>query len=448
MQKGILFVYFSMLFFFGCSSDTVEHHEAPVFKSSIPENGAENVSEGDRVEIVFDEVITLKDNHGITVNGVIAIAKSSLTKVVVDVALELGKQYEVKIPSGSVINTFGVASQSEIVITFKTRIPIVKEPKDGLVVSNPSAQAVKLFNFLNDNYGKKIISGTHANVSWNINEAEWVKQHTGKYPALNGFDLIHLYASPANWIDYSNISVVENWWNDNGLVHLSWHWNVPSTQGGSDYEFYTKETSFDIREAVKSGTWQNQVIMNDLAKAADVLKLLRDANIPVLWRPLHEAAGGWFWWGAKGAEPCKQLWKIMFDYFESQELNNLIWIWTVETGDDDWYPGDEYVDMIGRDVYNKTSDTWNATHFNSIQETYPNHIIALSECGNVADIASQWNAGATWSFFMIWYDYNRTVNTSSAAFTNETHEFANAAWWRTSFESDAVITLDKMPNLK
>ena len=61
-----------------------------------------------------------------------------------------------------------------------------------------------------------MITGTMANVSWNINEAEWVRYHTGEYPALNCFDYIHLYASPSSWIDYENISVIENWWQNNG----------------------------------------------------------------------------------------------------------------------------------------------------------------------------------------------------------------------------------------
>ena len=83
---------------------------------------------------------------------------------------------------------------------------------------------------------------------------------------------------------------------------------------------------------------------------AGYLKLLHDANIPVIWRPLHEAAGGWFWWG-KNADSFKKLWIQMFDYFKAQGLNNLIWVWTSETGDADWYPGDAYVDIIGRDLY-------------------------------------------------------------------------------------------------
>ena len=38
----------------------------------------------------------------------------------------------------------------------------------------------------------------------------------------------------------------------------------------------------------------------------------------------------------------------MFETFKSKGINNLIWVWTTETNDDTWYPGDEYVDIIGQ----------------------------------------------------------------------------------------------------
>ena len=44
----------------------------------------------------------------------------------------------------------------------------------------------------------------------------------------------------------------------------------------------------------------------------------------------------------------------MFDRLVNyHELNNLIWVWTTNTNSDalDWYPGHEYVDVIGMDIY-------------------------------------------------------------------------------------------------
>ena len=69
-----------------------------------------------------------------------------------------------------------------------------------------------------------------------------------------------------------------------------------------------------------------------------------------MWRPLHEAGGGWFWWGAKGSGPAKALWDMMYDRLHNHfGLHNLIWIWS--TPEADWYPGNAKVDIMGYDSY-------------------------------------------------------------------------------------------------
>ncbi|KAA6329240.1 Mannan Endo-1 4-beta-mannosidase [termite gut metagenome] len=331
-----------------------------------------------------------------------------------------------------------------------TVIEEVEEPDNptDLVTSNASPEAQKVYTFLHENFGKKIISGTVANVNWNINEAQWVYTHTGKYPALNSFDYIHLYASPANWINYENTQVVEDWWKNNGLVAAIWHWNVPVSEGSNDYAFYSSSTSFDITKALQEGTYESKVIKADLDKIANNLLLLKQKNIPVIWRPLHEAAGGWFWWGAKGGDACKELWKLMFNTFKAKGLNNLIWVWTSEPSDEAWYPGDEYVDIIGRDVYNKTAASEMYNEYKTLKERYPNKIVALSECGNVAKISGQWTGGATWSWFMSWYDYDRTNDITGSAFEETAHGHANIDYWKDAFANENVISRNQMPSLK
>ena len=150
---------------------------------------------------------------------------------------------------------------------------------------------------------------------------------------------------------------------------------------GMDYTYKPDETTFDAANATVEGTWENKVFTSDMAAVAGYLKLLKDAGIPVLWRPFHEAAGKWFWWG-KDAASHKAMWIAMFNYFKAQGLDNLIWVWTTETGDEDWYPGDQYVDIIGRDIYSKDAETC-ASQYAAISATYGNKIVALSECGTV-----------------------------------------------------------------
>jgi len=399
------------------------------------------------MEIVYSQDISVNAGSVITLNG--RTVETSISGKTLKIQLELSKNeiYSLHIPAGKIRGTAG-GSAKELNLSFETEKGETVLPLEQMATLNPSPEAIKLYNFLIENHGRKVISGTMANVSWNTSEAEWVAKHTGKYPALNGFDYIHLYTSPASWINYEDTKVVEDWWNNNGLVTACWHWNVPISEGAINYAFYTSETTFDISESLREGTWQNKVIKADLEKIADNLLLLQQKNIPVLWRPLHEAAGGWFWWGAKGAEPCKALWELMFETFQAKGLNNLIWVWTAEPGDDNWYPGDEYVDIIGRDIYNKTQASQMETEYITLKQRYPHKIITLSECGSVAQITDQWSAGATWSWFMPWYDYGRTNDTGSTSFNETTHEHANIDFWKNAFNSSNVLSREDIPSLK
>ncbi|MDR0865486.1 MAG: beta-mannosidase [Candidatus Symbiothrix sp.] len=441
MRHKIFLLSLLFLCLFSCGDK--EEENTLKWLSSVPEDNAKAVSSLTTGEIVltYDREIVIATPHGITLNGSAVTTKVAVSGKDLKIAVQLASEtsYQLIVPAKKVQARTDAVQAGEVKISFQTQkeYPVEEFP---LVVKNPSPEAVNLYNFLKENYGKKIISGMMANVNWNISETEWVYQQTGKYPALNGFDYIHLMYSPANWIDYGNTQVVENWWNNHGIVAGMWHWNVPQSKDSGNYAFYTTDTSFDIREAVKEGTYENGVVKADLEKIAGYLLLLKNKNIPVLWRPLHEAAGGWFWWGAKGPEPCKALWKMMFDYFEERELNNLIWIWTVEPkdivgGTNVWYPGDEYVDIIGRDAYNTTTAKGMLDEYNMLKTRYPDKLITLSECGNVAGITEQWDAGATWSWFMPWYDP-----------TNHSH--ASAAWWKAAFDNDKVISRDQMPSLK
>ncbi len=428
----------------------------PTMLSSIPAEGAKEIPSGDiTIELTFDMNVTAPSvgHSKITLgDATITSVAANLTKVTIQATgLKKATTYTLNIPEGVILGP-AKAEAPELSISFTTAAPLELNKK--LCTPNPSTQAQKVFDFLLANFGTKIISGSMANVSWNINEAEWVNKHTGKYPALNCFDFVHLYASPANWIDYGNTVVVEAWWNNRGLVAAAWHWNVPKTSASSDYGFYAPgknegngETTFDIALAVQDGTPENQIIKADLEKMANYLLLLKEKNIPVIWRPLHEAAGAWFWWGAKGAAPCKALWKMMFDTFQAKGLNNLIWVWTSEGNDDAWYPGDDYVDIISRDIYSKQTAQI-ATEYKNLTDKHNNKMVTLSECGNVSKISLQWSAAATWSWFMPWYDYDRTNDPLSASFNKTDHQYANIDWWTDAINHNAVITRDEMPDLK
>lgn len=321
-----------------------------------------------------------------------------------------------------------------------------------LVTPNPSREAQNVINWLKSIYGKKTLSGTMANVSWNIEEADWVYEQTGKSPALNCFDFIHHLYSPADWINYENTTEVENWWNNNGLVAAMWHWCVPNDMSvitPDKSSFYTETTHFDVSKINDPASPEYKLMIKDIDIISGYLKLLQNKNIPVLWRPLHEASGntnvypggtGWFWWGAKGPEPCKALWRVMFDRMTNHhKLNNLIWVWTTQGNDVDWYPGDDYVDIVGRDIYpgeNMHDSQW--AEFNKVKSsTSDNKMIALSECGSIPNPDQMFTKGDTWLWFMPWYrDFTRS----------DKHN--GTAYWNSVMHNPYVITRDQMPSLK
>ena len=436
---------------------TIPQVDAPVLVGSDPAEGSV-VDNGDRViTLEFDKNIGFASANydKITLTGGGQVTKAivygaSKTLTISTTGTPKGAQCTLTIPAGLIYGPNKVAA-SEITLNYSTK---QAAPIDANPVMATSAKAVALYSYLKNNYGKGVLSGMVAEVAWNNTSAEQVYQWTGKYPAINGYDYIHMPASVkgVNWINYSDISPVKEWSDNGGIVTIGWHWLVPrkaveaGTYSGlnpnTDYTYVPGETEFDLKNATEEGTWEKAFVDYDLANLAAYLKLLKDAGIPVLWRPLHEAAGGWFWWGTD-ADAFKALWKYMFNYLKAEGIDNLIWVWTSQTGDDNWYPGNAYVDIVGRDLYGNDAASC-ADNYATLKAKYSNKIITLSECGwseyanggqggRVANIADQWAAGAHWSWFMPWYDNSGDVN-----------QHADEDWWKAAMESEYVITRDKV----
>lgn len=449
MNKLYICVLFIAMFFANISCSTEVKHEitqvdSPVLVSSTPEHDAVDVKLGEvTINLTYDKNVFFasknKDLLSISEDGSIVSADvvgSSPTLVIVANCPSRGTTYKLSIPEGVVMGPNEMPAPA-IELSFTT------QNLDAEPVNELTAEAKKVYAFLQETYGNKTISGMMADVAWNTDESERVFRVTGKYPALNCYDYIHLNVSESeNWIDYGDITPVTDWWNNGGLVAAMWHWNVPVSEGSGEVAFYKEQTSFDIDNVFTVGTWEYDVVNDDLEKIAGYLKRLKDSGIPVIWRPLHEAAGGWFWWG-KNADSYKKLWIKMFDFFKAQGLDNLIWVWTSETNDTDWYPGDQYVDIIGRDLYgNSASDC--IGQYNTIMSEYGNKMISLSECGSDIEanaqlglLSEQWNGGARWLWFMPWYDGDGTALSH-----------ASDEWWLDAMSCEFVITRDQLPSFK
>jgi mannan endo-1,4-beta-mannosidase len=315
----------------------------------------------------------------------------------------------------------------------------------SLVVKFPTERTKTLYRYLGDMYGKKIISGQQADKGKEV-EFNYIEKLTGKTPAIKGFDMIEY--SPSRLAHGSSSAEVEEmikWWGRGGIVTCCWHWNAPfnlkDTVGNEWWSgFYTRATTFDPTIAMKDDkSKEYKAIIHDMDVIAGQLRVLRDANVPVLWRPFHEAEGKWFWWGAYGPETCKWLYRLMFDRFTKyHSLDNLIWVWTEQDTPThlDWYPGDAYVDIVSADIY--LADRNYSPSFKLYDKLCVAHeckkIVTMSENGVIPDMDWLVKDGAKWSWFCTWTDHIKNVKVNEAEHIKKVYNHTH------------VITLDELPD--
>lgn len=323
-----------------------------------------------------------------------------------------------------------------------------------LVNPKADANARRLMTYLCDIYGSRILTGQQIGVE-STPELDILHEVTGKYPAVYGFDFMNYSPSRTErGSECSDTDIAIDWWKSGGIVTFCWHWNAPKdlidlppdkTWGSG---FYTKATTFDIQQAMDHPESEEyQLLLRDMDAIALQLKRLQDAGVPVLWRPLHEASGGWFWWGARGADPCIRLWKLMYDRLTNlHELNNLIWVWNGQHAD--WYPGDEFVDIIGEDLYPSARDySSQKEHFQRAGSyTKQNKIIALSENGVIPDPDLMLKDQSLWAWNCTWY------GTFVYVTENGRREYSGAYTEREQlvkfYNHPLTVTKDELPNLR
>jgi mannan endo-1,4-beta-mannosidase len=240
---------------------------------------------------------------------------------------------------------------------------------------------------------------------------------------------------------------------EGGIVTFCWHWNAPEKYlvNSSDQPwwkgFYTEGTTIDLKKIMDGGDQEGyELLIRDIDAIADQLKILQNADIPILWRPLHEASGGWFWWGASGPEAYCKLYQLLYDRLVNYHgIHNLIWVWNGQNKE--WYPGDAYVDIVGTDiypgerVYNSQSGKFNElVDWNGANKK----IIAMTENGCMFDPDLAVRDNAMWSYFAVWEGEFLTLNSTFTL----SEKYTETDMLKKVYTSDKVITLDELPDLK
>ena len=221
---------------------------------------------------------------------------------------------------------------------------------------------------------------------------------SGKKVGLIGADL--------GWRESANYPVEKliSHWNEGGLVTLSWHADNPFEPG---YEVYSNSVDnkdkIDFRPLLDSApsSESKSNYRSELDKVAKALQKLKEAGVIVLWRPFHEMNGDFFWWGIdaynnnqqSNVEAFKELWKDLYiTLTQKYELDNLIWIYSAIptlnwTGTSTaYYPGDEFVDLVGLDYYGESISFPDYEQLNALGKT-----IVMSEIGPFGDAYGKWD---------------------------------------------------------
>ena len=277
---------------------------------------------------------------------------------------------------------------------------------------NATASAKKLLNYLSETAGKAIITGQHTQTN-PMEEIDYIRENTGKEPVLRGFELL-AYSPNINYEGASQECLTEVYENQdtvesaldwatktNGIVTLSFHWFSPL--GGRDKSFYAKNTEFDAERILMENTPERAAFYHDMDAIAEELRKFERADVPVLWRPFHEAEGDWFWWGAKGPVIASKLYCMMYEYYTNVlHLNNLIWVWNCPVKEA--YPGDEYVDIVSVDVYLTSYEKtdYHKQYNQLIGATSTNKVAALAEVGYMPDAQILEETHVPWAYYMTW----------------------------------------------
>jgi mannan endo-1,4-beta-mannosidase len=294
--------------------------------------------------------------------------------------------------------------------------PFPRPKKPPLRLSDPNAcpHARELMRRLVAQYGRRTFTG-----QYEMADSAFVREKLGVFPAILGGDLME-YSPSRLPFGADARGVVEKMIAEAGkrsILTLSWHWNAPTglldrkfrdPQGrevdASWYRgFYTVASTFDVAKAMANeDSEEYRLILRDIDAIAIQLKKFADRDIPVLWRPLHEAEGGWFWWGAKGPEPQKRLWHLLRERLIGRHgLHNLIWVYN--STNPDWYPGDDAVDIVAVDRYPADRTDALTIDWADLQRRFDGKkLLAVAEFPGAPDIERMHRLGARWAFFVSW----------------------------------------------
>lgn len=323
---------------------------------------------------------------------------------------------------------------------------------------NTGQAARELMSFISGCYGKYIITGQYAADEDN-SELDLIYRTTGKYPVIR---CSNLSVSRGSYDDsYKDIEACADWYRNGGIPCVSWYWDAPSEKSS----FRTAETDFRLADAMTSidlamlsqeeirglygeGNISGECysLILDIDSMAGQLTSLKNKGIPVLWRPLPEGSGDWYWWGASGPDAYKWLWNLIYNRLSGYfELDNLIWIWNGQS--ESAMVDSSTFDIAAVDIYRSGEKDYGSSYYESFAAVQKfagsEKPIALSECGSVPDVDGAYRDNALWSFFGLWF--GEYVEDENGGYSEKYTSRDNLI---RTYNSEGALTLDEYKALR
>jgi len=231
-----------------------------------------------------------------------------------------------------------------------------------------------------------------------------VKDACGDYPAVYGWELGHLELVEAYSLDSVHFDKIQGWiktvYERGGVNTISWHLRNPLT-GGSAWDTSSKE----VVKSILPGGEKHDLFLTYLDRLADFLDGLKTDDgtaIPVLFRPFHEHTGSWFWWGKDlcTVDDYKALWRFTVNYLQKEKnIHNVLYTYSTdrfvtEAEYLERYPGDDLVDVLAFDLYDRGPDYSKTLKYCAsvvtVEAKKRNKVAAVSETGGPLAQNTEW----------------------------------------------------------
>jgi mannan endo-1,4-beta-mannosidase len=299
-------------------------------------------------------------------------------------------------------------------------------------------EARELLYFLYSIKGKYTLSGQHNYLEEPEAYTLKVKNKIGQTPALHGYELGAIQGQSGEELHKLRQKVIESairTHQEGGIVSITYHESLPGECNCWDHVNNGGISKEKFKEIITPGTNLHKELLVDLDEVAVYLKKLKNANVPVLWRPYHEMNGEWFWWG--GQAEFAQLWEIMYERLTKvHELNNILWVWSAGSPNayapafEPYYVGPLRADVLAVDVYH---NDYRQSYHDQLWVLSGGKPIAIGENGELPDSQILNVDQKQYVYFMTW------------AKELERNELLHV---KEIYESDKVLTIEKLNEME